>query len=93
MQKTHVQLSAAMTLVVGIMVFLYKMAQLIGKIQSWAVLWNPPTVSEMLMTVVFGLAAVVAATVVDLPLLLKTFMPGIFGAIPLKSGDDPPGKD
>lgn len=71
MEHGGVQGTLAGVVLVGSIVFLYKIAELIGKIQSWEVLWNPPTVSEMLMAVVFGLMAVAAGVGLDLPALLK----------------------
>jgi len=71
MQGNGVQRTLASIVLVGVTVFLYQAAQVLEKIQSWEVMWNPPTVGQLLMAVVFGLGAVAAAMGLDLPVLAK----------------------
>ncbi len=34
------------------LVFIYQMGHLIGQLQDWSIIWNPPTVSKLILTVV-----------------------------------------
>lgn len=79
MQGTKTQLTLATILLIGATAALYKVAEVFQKIQTWEVIWNPPTVGDLLMAVVFGLAAVIAALGLDVPVLMKTVMPSLFG--------------
>lgn len=72
-------------LLIGLTAFLYQLALVIGKIQTWEVIWNPPTVADMLQAVVYGLMAVLGALGLNVPDLMRTWMPKMMGG-----ADGPP---
>lgn len=88
MERHSTQMTLAGVVLIGVTVFLYQVAQVIQKIQSWEVLWNPPTVGELLMAVVFGLMAVGAALGLDVPILVRNLLPSLGGSA--NRGDSPP---
>ena len=57
-------------LIAGLATFLYAMADVLGKIQSWEVLWNPPGVGQIAAAIAAALLAVGAALKID-PALLR----------------------
>lgn len=63
MNKDHMLATAVFA---GLVVFLYRVADVIGKLQDWSVLWNPPTVAQLLIAVAAALVAVGAALKLDL---------------------------
>lgn len=63
----------AVVLLAGLVTFLYQMADVIGKIQSWEILWSPPSVSQMLVACAAAMAAMGAAIGLDLPALVRGF--------------------
>ena len=66
-QWTHRTL--AVVVLVGLTVFLYGMADVLMKIESWEVIWNPPTVGQMAQVLAGALAAVAAALKLDVTAL------------------------
>jgi hypothetical protein len=50
----------------GIVVFLYRIADVLSKIQDWSVVWNPPTIAQILVALAAALVAVGAALKIDL---------------------------
>lgn len=63
----------AVVTLTGLGVFLYQIADLLQKIQSWEVIWNPPNVAQILLAVVAALVAMGASMGLDLPTLAKGF--------------------
>ncbi len=61
----------AVVLLAGLVTFLYQMADVIGKIQSWEVMWNPPEVSQMMTAIAAALVAMGAAIGLDLPSMVR----------------------
>lgn len=66
--------SLAIIVLIGISTFLYQMAGVLDKIQTWEVIWNPPTVAQMFLATASAIAAVLAATKLDIPLLKSLLM-------------------
>lgn len=62
----------ATAVLAGTTVFLYQLAGVVRKINDWSVIWNPPTVADLLIAVVFALIAVGAALGIN----LKEFLGG-----------------
>lgn len=50
----------------GLLVFLYGMADIIGKLQDWSILWEPPSVSRMVFYAAGGLGAMLSALKLDI---------------------------
>lgn len=69
--STNTHRALATVVIAGLGVFLYQAAGVLQKIQTWEVIWNPPTVGDLLMAVVAGLAAVAAAAGLDVGNLMR----------------------
>lgn len=67
------QRGLAAIVLVGLIGFLYPLAGVIQKITSWAVIWDPPAVGEIVQCIVFGLVAVAGAMGLDVPALIAGF--------------------
>lgn len=74
MKRHGVQFPLAVLVLLGLTVFLYQMAGVIGKIHTWEVIWDPPTVSEMLSALVAGLVAILAGCGVDVTVIGKSLL-------------------
>lgn len=55
-----------------LVVFLYQLGNILMKIPSWEIAWNPPTVGEMVLAIAAGLGAVGAALGLDVPNLIRS---------------------
>lgn len=67
--NTHKTL--ALVVLAGLATFLYQLAQVLTKISDWSVIWNPPTVGQILLAIVAALVAVGAALGLDPMKILK----------------------
>ena len=67
--NTHKTL--ALVVLAGLGTFLYQLAQVLTKISDWSVIWNPPTVGQILLAIVAALVAVGAALGLDPMKILK----------------------
>jgi hypothetical protein len=56
---------------IGLTVFLTEMGNLLQKVQTWEVLWNPPTIGQVLLAMAGALGAVAAALKIDVARYLK----------------------
>lgn len=83
--KTHV---LASSLLICVIVFLYKVADVLHKVSSWDVLWNPPTVGDICVALAFALAAMALA----LGLNVRSFLEGV-GLGALLPAQPPPPTD
>lgn len=63
MNKDHVLATAVMA---GTVVFLYRLADVIAKLNDWSMMWNPPTVAQLLAAAAAALVAVGCALKLDL---------------------------
>lgn len=50
----------------GLLVFLYGMADIVGKLQDWSIIWAPPSVGRMLFYAAGGLSAMLTALKLDI---------------------------
>jgi hypothetical protein len=94
-KRLKVQIPLWAAVLTGFTVFLYELFEVIGKIQSWEVLWNPPTVSQMGMALVAGLVAILAALGVHLPAIFNPLlqMVGMQAGAEAPADPSPAGKD
>lgn len=65
MTLTTTHRSLALAFGSGLLVFLYGMADTVGKLQDWSILYEPPTVGRMLFYAAGGLGAMLAALKLD----------------------------
>ena len=57
--------SLAAVVLFGLATFLYQFADILIKIQTWEIIWNPPTVGHMVIALASALGAVAAAIKLD----------------------------
>lgn len=56
---------------IGLTVLFYQIGNIVQKIQSWDIVWDPPTVGQMLIAVSAALGAVGAALKIDVSSFLR----------------------
>jgi hypothetical protein len=64
----------ALVVLAGTGTFLYQIAGLLSKIESWEVIWNPPNVAQMLFAMVAALVAIGAALGLNVKTLFAGFV-------------------
>ena len=60
----------ALVAIAGLSYFLYQVAGILSKINDWSVIWNPPTVAQLLSAVAGALVAIGAALGIDIRKLI-----------------------
>ena len=60
----------ALAALAGLSFFLYQVAGILSKISDWSVIWNPPTVGQLLSAVAGALVAIGAALGIDVRKLI-----------------------
>lgn len=71
MSEKNWQRTAATCVIAGAVSFLWCFSELLDKIESWEIAWNPPSTGELLQCVCWGLLAIGAALKLDVPLFAK----------------------